>query len=307
MEHKLCRTLTSGELTRLQQLADPTLTVNQARMVLTALFTDAGIASPAVDARLLLAHLLDIAPLELVFVGDQPAPAGLVEAARLRASRIPLQHIVGTADFAGLLLAVGDGAFIPRPETELVVDWVVRDCQEHHLANPIIVDLCTGPATILCALQQALPAATLIGVEQSAAALGYARQNVATYAPQATLIHGDVTRGSLLDTLADVVGRVDVVVSNPPYVPLATAVDFEVTHDPTTAVFAEDSGMSVIAGMMPQIEALLRPAGRVSIEHDDSHREAMHRLLEQRGCFEAICTHRDLADRDRFTTASKHQ
>ena len=136
----------------------------------------AGVASPGVDARLLAAHILGVAPLELMFA--EP-PAGFDEAyaalVARRAAREPLQHITGTAPFADVDLAVGPGVFIPRPETELLAEWAVRSLLDAPSAtsHPIAVDLGSGSGAIAITIAHAVPSATVYAVERSAEARRY--------------------------------------------------------------------------------------------------------------------------------------
>lgn len=259
----------------------------------------AGVASPEVDARLLAAHLLDCRPMEVTF---RELPADFPELfdtlVERRAAREPLQHIVGTAPFGPLDLQVGPGVFIPRPETEVLADWGVRMLAG--TASPRIVDLCTGTGALALYVADARRDAEVVGVEKHDEALAYALRNAE--GTTARMIRGDVTRP---DLLGEWHGSVDLVLTNPPYVPLTPDLDVEVYADPPQAVFAGESGMDVIVAMLPTVHALLAPGGRVGIEHDDTTSEAVQEALHRHGGFSDVSVLHDLTGRARFVTASK--
>src|SRR6476661_10840748 len=129
-------------------------TLAEAVSAATAVLRDAGVPSPRVDAELLADHLLNVGlgRLRALMLGDTPAPDGYAELVAERAGRVPLQHITGVAHFRYLELAVGPGVFIPRPETEsvvqLVLDWLRDRNRVHGLAHPKVVDLGTGSGAI---------------------------------------------------------------------------------------------------------------------------------------------------------------
>jgi release factor glutamine methyltransferase len=277
------------------------LAINQAVTDLS----QAGVESPRVDAELLAAHVLGVQRTRLVhfaiLTGDQAREfRQLVQA---RAARVPLQHLTGTAPFRRFEVAVGPGVFIPRPETELLVDWALA-------AEPdaaVVVDLCSGSGAIALAVAHERPAATVYAVERSPEALEWLRRNASERAEAGDraiqVVDGDATDPAVLSTVD---GTVDLVLANPPYVPAGADVATEVRgHDPYEAVFGGADGLSVIRGIVARTALLLRPGGRVGIEHDDSHGEAVPALLGGDGHFTAVRLHHDLAGRPRFTTATR--
>ena len=262
----------------------------------------AGIATPGVDARLIAAHLVGVAPLELTFAEvPEGFDADYEELITRRAAREPLQHILGTAPFGSFELAVGPGVFIPRPETELLADWAVHSLIDAPSA-PTVIDLGSGTGAIAITIARARPDADVYAVERSAAARVFLERNVADHAPSISIVPGDMTDPALLRQLR---GTVDLVVSNPPYVPETTELQQEVYADPHDAVFSGVDGMEAIRGLVPVAARLLRPGGRIAIEHDDSTALAVVETLRACGEFEAIDLHADLAGRARFVTASK--
>lgn len=255
---------------------------------------EAGVASPEVDARLLAAHLTGRNHLTLDL--DAPAPPEFFAFVERRVGREPLQHILGVAPFGHLDLAVGPGVFTPRPETEVLADWAVRQLSLLDVASPVVVDLCTGSGALAQYIASLVPSARLTGVEKQACALDFARRN----APDVTIVAGDVTE----PILAELYGTVDLVVTNPPYVPESDDLPAEVYADPAEAVFAGADGMAVIPRMLPLIHALLTPGGLVGLEHDDTTSDAVQAEFRHAG-FVDVTPLTDLAGRPRFVTASK--
>lgn len=255
-------------------------------------------ASPRVDAELLASHVLSVPRGRLPVVRAlTPEQASLFESlVARRAARVPLQHLTGEAPFYGLSFAVGPGVFIPRFETELLVEWALRQPAFR------VVDLCSGSGAIAVAFAANRPSATVVAVERSPAALPWLRRNVAALAPAVSVVEGDVTDFSIL---SDVDGLVDLVLCNPPYVPISAPVDVEVRdHDPASAVFAGADGLALMPGIAARAAALLRPGGLLAIEHDDTQGESLPALL--RGFpFADVVDHADLAGRPRFTTARR--
>lgn len=267
----------------------------------TSTLREAGVSSPDVDARLLAAHLLGLRPVELMFA--EP-PAGFecdyAQLVARRAAREPLQHITGSAPFYGVELAVGPGVFIPRPETEVLAQWAVQMLDDAPSA-PAVVDLGSGSGALAIAVARAVPAATVYAVERSHEAREYLRRNVEEHAPQVRIVAGDMTDPHLLAELA---GSVDLVVSNPPYVPESPELEVEVYADPHEAVFSGTDGMAAIRGLVPVAQRLLRDGGALGIEHDDTTSVQVQDVVAAGG-FGAIRVVKDLAGRARFVTARK--
>jgi release factor glutamine methyltransferase len=257
----------------------------------------AGVHSARADAEQLAAHLLGVDRGRLMLA--DPGPEFLADYRRLvgqRALRIPLQHLIGSAAFGPLTLTVGPGVFIPRPETEALLEWA----QGVPLARgAVIVDLCTGSGALALALATHRPDAQVIAVEKSEDALRYARANVDGSTVQ--LIRADVTAP---DVLAELVGSVDLVVANPPYIPDGAELQPEVSeHDPHSALFGGPDGLAVIEPIVGLVARLLRPGGRVGVEHDDTTSAATVELFCAAGAFTDVTARRDLAGRHRFVTA----
>ncbi|MGP6173439.1 peptide chain release factor N(5)-glutamine methyltransferase [Corynebacterium sp. A21] len=272
-------------------------TLSEALVEATAVLIDAAVPSPGNDARLIAGHLLDVDKLQLFLRGDGPVPAGFDEMVARRATREPLQYILGVAPFGPLDLKVGPGVFIPRPETEVLADWSVKSL--NGISAPRVVDLCTGSGALAAYLAHERTDAEIAAVEKSPEAAAFARLNLPA---QVQLILGDATSPELLAEWND---SCDLVVSNPPYVPETPDLDPEVYQDPHEAVFAGADGMSVINEMVDQIHRLLRRGGVTGIEHDDATSELVQQVLRSHGGFAEVAPLSDLTGRARFVTASK--
>ena len=260
----------------------------------------AGVESAGHDAAELLAYVLDVEPGRLLLV-DEVSDADTARfgaALERRAAREPLQHITGRAWFDGLELAVGPGVFVPRPETELIAEWVSGLRLDRRGAAVRVADLCSGSGALALAIARRLPGAEVTAVEISDTALEYLRRNAAD--TDVTVLAGDVTDPA---AMTQALGTCDVIVANPPYVPAASPVSAEVRHDPAEAVFSGDTGMDVIEALIPIVADALAPDGHFAVEHDDETSVAVVNALTADGRFHSVVAHTDLADRPRFVTA----
>jgi release factor glutamine methyltransferase len=260
---------------------------------------EAGVGSPERDAELLLAHVLDVPLGRLVLVDDvSPTQRERYDAlVARRAAREPLQHLTGTAAFRHVELLVGPGVFVPRPETELLAGWAIEAVA--HLESPVVVDLCTGSGAIARAVKDEVPAADVHAVELDDGAWAWAERNLAGTGV-------DLRHGDFATAFDDLLGTVDVVVCNPPYIPLeaweSVAVEAR-DHDPHLALFSGDDGLDAIRLLAVRAAALLRPGGVLGFEHADVQGEAAPAVLRATGRWHEVADHRDLAGRPRFTTA----
>ncbi|OBF86364.1 protein-(glutamine-N5) methyltransferase, release factor-specific [Mycobacterium sp. 852002-51163_SCH5372311] len=265
-----------------------------------ALLADAGIDSARYDAELLAAHLAstDRGRLAVLEPPDEEFFGRYHDVVAARSRRIPLQHIIGTVAFGPVELHVGPGVFIPRPETESILEWATV---QRLGTQPLIVDLCTGSGALAVALANHWPAARVVGVDDSEAALEYARRNVEGTAVE--LVRADITKPGMLPGLD---GQVDLLVANPPYVPEDVPLEPEVAqHDPPHAVFGGPDGMAVIAAVVDLAGRWLRPGGLLAVEHDDTTWSSTVELVSSTGLFDDIAARHDLAGRPRFVTAAR--
>jgi release factor glutamine methyltransferase len=268
-----------------------------------ALLAGAGIDSAHYDAEELAAHLVgtERGRLPLIDAPDDEFFGRYHAAVTARSRRVPLQHLTGTASFGPLTLFVGPGVFIPRPETEAMLEWATVQRLPEPSAQPVIVDLCTGSGALAVALSLHWPAARVLGIDDSDTALDYARRNAAGTAVE--LLCADVTAPGLLTSLD---GRVDLVVANPPYVPDDVELKPEVfQHDPHHAVFGGPDGMTVITAVVGLARRWLRPGGLFAVEHDETTSLATSELISGTALFDDIVARADLTGRPRFVTARR--
>lgn len=265
----------------------------------TARLEAAGVPSPAHDAAALLAHVVGVPPGRLVLL-DEVGEDDLAAYERLlarRAAREPLQHLTGEAWFRHVRLEVGPGVFTPRPETELLAGWAVEAATP--LAAPVVVDLCTGSGAIAKAVADEVPHARVHAVELDEPAHAYAARNLAGTGVE-------LRQGDAFAAFDDLAGGVDVVVCNPPYVPLEAweSVAPEARdHDPHLALFSGQDGLDAIRVLAVRAAVLLRTGGVLGVEHADVQGASVPEVLAATGRWAEVRDHRDLAGRPRFTTA----
>ncbi|THV28655.1 peptide chain release factor N(5)-glutamine methyltransferase [Glycomyces paridis] len=253
-----------------------------------------GVHSPRNDAELLAAHVSGLTRARLL-IADDPTAAQLAEFDALiarRATREPLQHLTGSAAFRYGELAVGPGVFVPRPETELLVDWAL----EHLPEGGTVVDACSGSGAIAHAVATERPDARVWAVEADPDAFEWLESNLE--GTGAVPVLADAVAASTLNELD---GRVDLVTANPPYVPFDIEVAPEVDFDPRGAVYAAEAGLAVIQPLAVRAARWLGPGGWFGFEHDDTHGTVAPEILRVTG-FTAVEDHDDLAGRPRFAT-----
>ncbi len=271
-----------------------------------AVLTAARVPSPEADAELLVAHVLGLSRGQLqasAVVGSQPDAEqrhAVLELVERRAAREPLQHLTGRAPFRALELTVGPGVFVPRPETEYVAQVAIDALLAVPGGSPRAADLGTGSGAIALALATEVPHAEVVAVENSPRAFIWARENARLVgARNLRLVFAD-----LRDALPDLDGTLDVVVSNPPYIPLgAIPRDPEVRlHDPEVALYGGADGLEVVRAVSATARRLLRAGGTLVLEHGETQGADIRSLLSADG-WHAAATTRDLLGRDRVTTA----
>lgn len=280
----------------------------------------AGIDSARTDAELLLCHILDVPRMRLSLVDDLDSAQYLAfeRALTRRMSRVPLQHITGRAPFRYLDLAIGGGALVPRPETEIVAEAAIRflRAREDDGPRPLVFDFCSGAAPIALALATECDGIDVIGVEKYEDAQQWGRRNLAAQ-QEAIAARGNTC--ALLDAdvcdaqaFSEYAGRADVVVSNPPYIPNAMVPrDPEVAaHDPREALYGGVDGMDIVRGLLVTAALVLRTGGLLVIEHADAQGPAavdggLPAVVAAQGDFVDIADHNDLTGRPRYTTARR--
>jgi release factor glutamine methyltransferase len=267
---------------------------------------EAGVTSATVDAELLACFCLGISrsELQLLVATNQEFPDEHMNQFQAvlarRVSREPLQHITGTAPFRHLELKVGPGVFTPRPETEQVVGYAMEKISKLH--NPLIVDLCSGSGAIAISLNSEIPGSNVFAVELSKDAFGYLLQNAASYG----LTKENLRNEDLQTSLSELDGLVDLVISNPPYIPNdAVPVDLEVQlHEPSESLYGGVDGLDVVRKISVRALMLLKPGGLLVLEHADSQSSAIGKLLLAEGWLD-IEARADLAGKERMISAVK--
>lgn len=258
----------------------------------------AGVASPAHDAEELAAHVLGVSRSRLVTLDRLPETARdrYAELVGQRADRVPLQHLTGVAGFRRLDLAVGPGVFVPRPETEVLVEWALARLRP----GALVVDLCAGSGAVALAIADEARGVTVHAVELEEHALAWAARNVAATGLPVALHRGDVADPAVLAALD---GTVDLVTANPPYVPVGAGVEREVAeHDPPAALWGGEDGLDVVRSVERAAARLLRPGGLVAVEHADRQGESVPAVFAR---WVDVADHPDLVGRPRFTTARR--
>lgn len=266
----------------------------------------AGVTSPGVDAKWLACHVLKIdkSTLSIWEIEGREFPANQLDdfqsAIERRAKREPLQHITGLAGFRKLELEVGPGVFIPRPETEQLVEVAISKLQG--IPKPLVVDFCSGSGAIAIALSTEVSGSKVYSVEISETAHSYLIRNVSKYGLDSDL----VILGDVASALHEFVEQFDLVVSNPPYIPNeAVPLELEVRlHDPEIALYGGEDGLDVVRVISARALTLLKPGGHLLLEHADSQASALSELLLSSG-WEEVLSLRDLAGKDRMILASK--
>lgn len=288
----------------------------------------AGVESAEYDARLLLAHACGVSLAELnkaLLMGDyknfSPDYASKYsDFVSRRASREPLQHIIGRAPFRYLDLRVGKGVFVPRPETEVVVDAGLDWLRESHISKPTVVDLCAGSGAIGLSIATEVADAQVWAVEKSPEAFQYLRKNFEETAKNyenmqiSSRYHAvlaDATKAHISDLTPElhaICGKVDLVITNPPYVPENQVPEqIEVReYDPPLALYGGSvDGLLIPEQIMRAAFALLKPGGAMVMEHDISQGDALKKYAESLG-FACTRVGNDLTGRPRYTFAQKY-
>lgn len=276
----------------------------------TRVLAEAGVGSPRHDAIALAAHALGLPRLELVL--PPPLPDGFAaEYAALverRRAREPLQHITGSTVFRHLTLRVEPGVFVPRPETETVAQLAVDEARRVLATGraPVVVDLCTGTGAIALAVDTEVPGARVVAVDLSPEAVGLARHNAGAVGSLGLRVEQADVRSD--DLLADLAGTVDVVVSNPPYIPPdAVPTDPEVRdHDPDLALYGGGAdGLEVPRAVVAAAVRLLAPGGLLVMEHAEVQDAPAREVAAATGAFAEVATAPDLTGRPRTLVARR--
>ena len=268
-----------------------------------------GVSSAEQEARQLLAYAagVELARLPLLDAVEEAQAAYFQTLINKRARRIPLQHLTGRAHFRYVNVEVGPGVFVPRPETEVMTGWAIEQLRpmvyavahgkSQHL--PVVVELGTGSGVVAKSIALELTGTRVHAVELSEEAAAYAARNLAD-----TTVELHVQ--DMIGALPELNGSVDLVIANPPYIPLdafESVVPEVRDYDPPLALFSGDDGLDAIKVVAAEAARLLRPAGLLCVEHADVQGESAQQVLVQHGAFAGVRDHLDLNGRPRFVTA----
>jgi release factor glutamine methyltransferase len=259
----------------------------------------AGVSSPRHDAESLLSHVTGVPRAALL---SRAKPSGqqratFLELVDARARRFPLQHLTGSTGFRYVDVEVGPGVFVPRPETEVLAGWAIEHATT--LPSPVVVELCAGAGAIALSVVHEVAGATVHAVELDEGAYEWAQRNLAGTGV-------DLRLGDMADAFADLDGTVDVVVANPPYIPLdawESVAPEARDHDPALALWSGDDGLDAMRVVEQTAWRLLKPGGVVGAEHADVQGESAQEVFRPR--WADVRDHLDLAQRPRFVTATK--
>jgi len=266
-----------------------------------AVLEAAGIGPARAEAEWLLAGLLDVERFALYLDPQRrlasPTVSRYLAQLERRAAREPLQYLLGWEEFHGLRLAVTPDVLVPRPETEGLVAWALEALAER--PEPVVADLGTGSGAIACAIAQAAPRAEVLAVELSGGALAVASRNVRALglAARVRLLAGD-----LFAPLGSIPASLDLVVTNPPYLPSAVIASLppEVSrHEPRAALDGGPDGLAVIRRIVAGAPAVLRPAGLLLMEIGEEQAGPVASLMAAEG-FSGIRARRDLHGVERY-------
>jgi release factor glutamine methyltransferase len=268
---------------------------------------DSGVESPRADAELIAASVHNVRRGELHTVPDSEFDARFWAEIARRAAREPLQHITGRAHFRYLELDVGPGVFVPRPETEVMAGWAIDRLGKMDVAEPVVADLGTGSGAIALAIGQEVPRARVHAVEADPLARAWAERNVSKYVASdpytagRVMLHG----GDFAGALGELDGTVDLVISNPPYIPVGAYVEPEVSeYDPPAALWSGTDGLDAIRAVERTARRLLRPGGLLAVEHGAQQGAAVYWVFPEEQGWRDTRNNKDLAGRDRFVTTA---
>ncbi len=274
----------------------------------TEYFTRHGVPNPRLDAELLLGHLLSLKRIDLYLKFEMPLSAAELakfkELVQRRSRREPLQYILGNVDFYGAKICVAQGVLIPRPETEMLVDFALKHIRENKPSGARILDLCTGSGAIIAALAQHLPDAVFIGADISEAAVRMASANTASLNERAKILKSDLfsalTSGE----------KFDLIVTNPPYVPkneIATLQEEIKNFEPHLALDGGEDGLDIVTKICKISPGYLSKGGSLFIELGENQAQKVKELLSAGACFENAGVLKDLSGVDRFVFASRRK
>lgn len=260
-----------------------------------------GVESPVPTAERLLSHVLGTDRTEMYARDGLTSQEAKLFGRALcrRCAGEPLQHVTGEQGFRRLVLRVRPGVFVPRPETEILVQTVLDELAGADADAPVVVDVATGSGAVALAIADERSDATVLATDLSPEAVALARDNAEALGLRVAVLEGDLLR----PLPPDLRGTVDVVVSNPPYVALDArdSLPADVRAEPPLAIFG---GIGLYERLFGEAFGVLRPGGLVAVEVEEGDTEAVSKAAGREG-FEEVAVRRDLAGRDRVVAGRR--
>jgi len=280
---------------------------------------NANVSSPRFDAESLVAFVLNTSRNRVGLISEisDEQYRDIEKLVEKRVRRIPLQHLTGEQGFRHLVLSVGPGVFIPRPETEILVESVIRYIKDRNQDKIIVVDFCSGSGAIALSIAKECSNVEVFAIEKSTEAFKYLEINYQKYKEEITshncivhLIHADIN--SEIEVLNNLIGQIDVVVSNPPYIPeKMVPKEIEVKdHDPSIALYGGKDGLEIVRVVVQKANKLLKKGGLLAIEHSDlqgnpDNELSVPYILKETDSFEKIEDRKDLNALPRYCVGIK--
>ena len=280
---------------------------------------NANVSSPRFDAESLVAFVLNTSRNRVGLISEisDEQYRDIEKLVEKRVRRIPLQHLTGEQGFRHLVLSVGPGVFIPRPETEILVESVIRYIKDRNQDRIIVVDFCSGSGAIALSIAKECSNVEVFAIEKSTEAFKYLEINYQKYKEEITshncivhLIHADIN--SEIEVLNNLFGQIDVVVSNPPYIPeKMVPKEIEVKdHDPSIALYGGKDGLEIVRVVVQKANKLLKKGGLLAIEHSDlqgnpDNEFSVPYILKETDSFEKIEDRKDLNALPRYCVGIK--
>ena len=280
---------------------------------------NANVSSPRFDAESLVAFVLNTSRNRVGLISEisDEQYRDIEKLVEKRVRRIPLQHLTGEQGFRHLVLSVGPGVFIPRPETEILVESVIRYIKDRNQDRIIVVDFCSGSGAIALSIAKECSNVEVFAIEKSTEAFKYLEINYQKYEEEITshnckvhLIQADIN--SEIEVLNNLIGQIDVVVSNPPYIPeKMVPKEIEVKdHDPSVALYGGKDGLEIVRVVVQKANKLLKKGGLLAIEHSDlqgnpDNELSVPYILKETDSFEKIEDRKDLNALPRYCVGIK--
>ena len=280
---------------------------------------NANVSSPRFDAECLVAFVLNTSRNRVGLISEisDEQYREIEKLVEKRVRRIPLQHLIGEQGFRHLVLNVGPGVFIPRPETEILVESVIRYIKDKNQERLLVVDYCSGSGAIALSIAKECSNVEVFAIEKSVEAFKYLETNYQKYKEEISshnskvhLINADINHQIV--ELDNLIGQIDVVVSNPPYIPEnMVPKEIEVKdHDPGLALFGGKDGLEIVRIVINKSQKLLKKGGLVAIEHSDlqgnpDQELSVPYLLKESNSFEKIEDRKDLNALPRYCVGFK--